>query len=104
VKTLKKAILMEHRDPAVHNNLGLALGRLGRYDEAMSEFQKGGDERAALNNLAYVYYLYGENDKAVELYEQALLVGSDDTVTVIRNLGKAREALFQARAPIATNP
>jgi Flp pilus assembly protein TadD len=82
VKTLKKAILMEHRDPAVHNNLGLALGRLGRYDEAMSEFQKGGDERAALNNLAYVYYLNGENDKAVELYEQALLVAcSSDRMT-----------------------
>jgi Flp pilus assembly protein TadD len=101
VGVLRKALLIEHRDPAVHNNLGLALGRLERYDEALRAFQQAGDEASALNNLAYVHFLNGDYAEAVALYEQALLIGSEHTVTVLHNFGRARRALSESQKPVA---
>jgi Flp pilus assembly protein TadD len=102
VSVLRDALLIEHRDPAVYNNLGLALGRLAQYDEALLAFQQARDEAAALNNLAYVHFLNGDHAEATALYERVLLLDSEYTLTVLRNLGKARRALVEAQEPVAT--
>jgi Flp pilus assembly protein TadD len=104
VDVLRRALLIEHRDAALHNNLGFALGRLRRYDDAAREFRQGGDEAAALNNLAYVHYLNGDYEEAVAIYEEALLLASDHSLIVLRNLGRARRAMVEAREPIASTP
>jgi tetratricopeptide (TPR) repeat protein len=76
----------------VFNNLGLALGRLGRYDEALAAFRKGGAEQAARNNLGFVLYLNGSYDRAIGEYERALLLDGDERLPVLRNLRAAKRA------------
>ena len=48
---LRRAVDLDPEDPAGWNNLGLALGHLERYAEALEAFRKGGDEQGARNNL-----------------------------------------------------
>lgn len=90
--TLERAARVESRDPAVLNNLGLALGRLGRYDEALDAFLKAGTKQVAQNNLGYVAYLNGDYDRALMAYETALLEGGDDRLQVLRNFVTAQKA------------
>ena len=94
---LRRAAEVDPQDGATQNNLGLSVGLQGRYDEALRIFRRGGNEQSAQNNLAYLHYLNGHAEAAVEIYERALLAGSDDEMTILRNLGRAQDAL--ARGP-----
>jgi Flp pilus assembly protein TadD len=91
-EVLGRAAALQSRDPAVFNNLGLALGRMKHYDDALDAFRRGGSEQAARNNLGYVSYLNGDYDRALAEYEQALLVGGDQKLLVLRNLRVAMRA------------
>ena len=91
-KAFRDAISLEPRDPAYRNNLGIALGRQSRYAEAMRAFRSAGNEQAAENNLAYVYYMNGLLDDAVAHYELALQAQGDDELKIMRNLNAALDA------------
>ena len=80
-------------DPALHNNLGLALGRMGDYRSALGEFRRAGTESGALNNLGYVLFLNGETESAIEHYERALTLAGADRLTIAENLWLAQNAL-----------
>ena len=83
-----------HRDPAVFNNMGVALGRLERYDDALEAFLRGGPEHAAWNNLGWVQYEEGHYAAAISAYERALLAAhGEQRLEILRNLLAAREAL-----------
>ena len=83
-------MLIERRDPAVFNNLGVALGRLDRFDEALQAFRRAGPEHVALNNLAFVQRERGLVFEAIESYEKALLAAPpDDRLEILRNLDLA---------------
>ena len=71
-EALEQPARLQPRDAAVWNNLGVARGRLGRYDAALAAFRKAGAELSAQNNLGYVHYLNGDYDGALEVYEAAL--------------------------------
>jgi Flp pilus assembly protein TadD len=91
---LERAALLETRDPAVFNNMGLALGRLGRYEEALEAFRRAGPDHAAWNNLAWVRREQGHYSAAISAYERALLVArGEQRLPVLRNLLAARKAL-----------
>ncbi len=91
-KAFRNAISLESRDPAYRNNLGIALGTQGRYEEAMEAFRTAGDEQAAENNLGYVYYMNGLLDDAVTHYELALVAHGDDKLKILHNLSAAIDA------------
>ncbi len=94
LQALERAALLEARDPAVFNNMGIALGRLGRYDEALEAFLHAGPKYAAWNNLGWVRYEQGHYSAAVSAYERALLVArGEQRLQILRNLLTARKAL-----------
>jgi Flp pilus assembly protein TadD len=90
---LRAAASLDPGDSAVGNNLGLALGRMERYEEALAAFRSAGDERAAQNNLGYVYFLNGMYAAAIAQYESALAVPGADAEIVLDNLNAALDAL-----------
>lgn len=97
-EAIRAAITIDGRDTAYRNNLGIALGRQGRYDEALLEFRSAGTEQSAQNNVAYLHFVEGSLDAAIAHYETALLAQGDDTSTVLRNLNDALEARAQRDA------
>jgi Flp pilus assembly protein TadD len=91
---LQRAALLEARDPAVFNNMGIALGRLGRYDEALEAFLRAGPEHAAQNNLGWVRYEQRHYAAAIAAYERALLAArGEERLKILENLLAARKAL-----------
>ena len=101
---LRAALRQDDRDLSLRaTNLGMAFAMQGRFDEALKSFRRAGDEQSARSNLGYAYYLRGDYPRAIEQYEQALVVGGDSSVQVLRNLKAARHALrIGARPPAAT--
>lgn len=51
---LNKAVALAPSKPRYHNNLGLVLGHLRRYPQALEEFRRAGSEADAQYNLAFV--------------------------------------------------
>lgn len=94
LRALQRAALLEARDPAVFNNMGVALGRLGRFDEALEAFRRAGPEHAAWNNFGWVRYERGHYKAAISAYERALLVArGEQRLQILRGLLAARKAL-----------
>jgi Flp pilus assembly protein TadD len=89
----RRAVELDWDDRATHNNLGLCVGMQERYEEALEVFRQSGDEQSALNNLGYVYFLTGQPEEAVRVYERALLAGGGENEVVLSNLERALDAL-----------
>jgi protein O-mannosyl-transferase len=70
----------------VHNNLGSALARLGRLDEALASFQKAvrlqPDDAEAHSNLGNLLTERGRYDEALAHYHTALNSNRDDAETL----------------------
>jgi tetratricopeptide (TPR) repeat protein len=86
----------------LHNNLGIALGQVGRTQEAIEHLEEAlriePDYAEAHCNLGMALWQAGRAPEAMEHWEQALLI-KPDYATVHNNLGTA---LWQAgRAPEA---
>lgn len=81
------------KNPKIYNNLGLVLGKLNRYEEALEAFKKAGDSAAAYNNLGYVYFLQGRYKEAATAFEKALEIKPSFYHRANENLKKAKEAL-----------
>jgi len=88
----REAIGLDSLDPMYHNNLGIALGRQSRYEEALRAFRSAGSEQAAENNIARIYFLNGRIDDAITHYERALHAEGDQELVVLRNLKAALDA------------
>ena len=73
---LRIAVAMNPRSTRYRNNLGLVLGHLGRYDEALKQFQRGGSEADAHYNLAFVRASRNEIEEAKTCFRRALAVDS----------------------------
>ena len=82
-------------------NLGDALYKQGRYDEALEAYEKGGQfagskyrAAAALHNIGNTYSSKKQFDKAAEAYKEALRQNPNDAETRY-NLAKALRELKQ---------
>jgi tetratricopeptide (TPR) repeat protein len=76
----ENSLSLEPDNPAAHSNLGAALARLGRYEEALLHYQRAlalqpGDVGFRVN-LALAYYKSGRPADAVPHLEQALRADS----------------------------
>ncbi len=96
-EALQDAVALGSDDPAVHNNLGLALGLLGRNADSFKTFRASGSVGDAYNNLGYVFFLRGDYDAAIRSYEKALLSDDTDMRRVIRNIYRAESSRDRAR-------
>ena len=74
----RKAIALE-RNPRFFNNLGIALFKLNRYDEAINEYKKSLDlnpgSAKAHYNLGLTYFRKEIWDEAIKEYREALKLG-----------------------------
>ena len=75
-----------------YNNLGLALARMGRLDEALESFKYAGGEAKANNNLGYVLLTDNQPAKAVPYFEKAIELSPSYYVKAADNLKRARLA------------
>ena len=80
----------------LYNNLGLALGKLGRYPEALEAFTHGGDEAQAYNNLGCLYLDNGDYERAAACFERATELRTSFYAKANDNLKKARQAIAGA--------
>lgn len=106
-RVLREALRLDRADEVLRsNNLGMALGMQGRFEDALEAFRVSGNEQGAQNNLAYLYQLQGNYDAAVTHYEAALMAGGDADLQVLKNLEAAR-AMRVARgdaSPVSETP
>ena len=74
VESFNQAIRLRPDWPEAHNNLGVALGSLGRFKEAVQEHAEAvrlkPDYAGALYNLAYAYRKTGDKKSAMDTYEK----------------------------------
>ncbi|MFO0819764.1 MAG: tetratricopeptide repeat protein [Pirellulales bacterium] len=98
---MREALRTDSRYKNAHNNLGLVLAEMGKFDEALAEFKQVGSEAEAFSNLAYVQTKMGQLADAERNYHKALSLDN--------KLRPAAEALLQladlkARATGTTSP
>jgi tetratricopeptide (TPR) repeat protein len=97
-----------------HNNLGTALGRAGRQDEAAAEFSRAlaldPDYAEAHNNLATALVRRGRLDEAVAEYREALraqpayAMARDNLGAALTGQGKLAEAIAVYREALELEP
>ena len=85
-----------------YNNLGAALAKLGRYDEALEAFKHGGDEAKAYNNLGVVYLGEKRYQEAIAAFEKAMQLSPSHYLKAGENLKIAQKALADAPSVAAT--
>ena len=72
IDSFNKALQSRSPQRRIYNNLGLALARPERYDEALEAFRKGGGEAESYNNLGCILLSEGEPEKARQYFEKAI--------------------------------
>jgi tetratricopeptide (TPR) repeat protein len=111
---LREALRLNPRYPDAHNSMGVAMRKLGRFDEAIAHYQEAirlmPDFAAAHNNLGAVLYLQGKPAEAAVHYRRALAL-NPRYPDAHRNLGLAlastgapADALEHFRTAIALTP
>jgi tetratricopeptide (TPR) repeat protein len=101
-------------DPAVANNLGLALHALKRHDEAAGAFlsvlQSRPDDAMAHTNLGAALHALGEDDRALEHLSRAVELdprfasARTNLGQFLLDLGLPHEALSHCQAAVALEP
>src|SRR5262249_34214301 len=78
------AIALRPHSAAVHNNLGVALDRNGRHDEAIAAYRKAitlqPDFAEAFSNLGVALQKKGRVDEAIASYQQAIRLKPDHAI------------------------
>jgi Flp pilus assembly protein TadD len=93
VDAFRRALKAGAVSARTYNNLGLALVRLDRLDEALEAFKYAGGESRANNNLGYVLLTDDRPELAVPYFERAVELAPSYYVTAADNLNRARLAV-----------
>jgi Flp pilus assembly protein TadD len=119
VSELRKAAEVLTNDPSVHYNLGRALAKLGRKEEAASELSiaEGQDRRSresirakSLNNEGNQLLKAGDLQRGLERLESAVALAPDDPVSrynygvALLLANRLDESVEELRKSIALNP
>ena len=77
---LRQAIALDNKHSRAHNNLALVLAQNSRLNDALSEFHKGGSNRATAHaNLAFVLTMERRWEEARAQYQLALAADPSST-------------------------
>lgn len=114
VDLISKAVASNSQVPQFHNNLGVALKALGKFEEAVQAYEKAlllkPDYADACYNIANSLESLGRHTAAVQQYKQALLLKPDDAHTyynmgiAMQMLGHHAEAIENFNRAIQINP
>ncbi len=109
-----KAIALNGRNPAFHNNIGLAFDALARTDDAVSHYRRAitlnPDYVDAHNNLGAALLAQGKSIEAAASYSQALALRPDfaeahnNLGNALREQGKLDEAVASYSRALALKP
>lgn len=84
VETFEKALEKDSGDHRIHFNLANSLVELQQIDRAVNHYLDALDRQAdfipALNNLADIYQMAGEQERALELFQYITNLAPDDPV------------------------
>jgi len=69
---LRKALALDSKHARAWVNLGLTLGQMERYAEALEAFQHAVSPAEAQSNLGFILATQGKRDEAKQAYRQAL--------------------------------
>lgn len=69
---LKESVRLAPREPRAINNLAMAVGFQGRYEESLAIFRRVNPETQSILNVAYIQAQRGEVESAVASYQQVL--------------------------------
>ncbi|MBI4598222.1 MAG: tetratricopeptide repeat protein [Candidatus Omnitrophica bacterium] len=110
----RDAVAKQPRNGRAHNNVGIALGKQGRYDEAAEHFlialSRDPANTQLYNNLGIVRSRQGRSDEAIRWYQKALQQDPDDPsvrnnlAVLLAKQGRFDDALAQYRAALRVNP
>ncbi len=100
VQAYRQALRLGAPESKTYNNLGLALSKLGRQEEALEAFRRGGDEAQAYNNVGCAYLAEGLSQQAEQSFEKAIALKPSFYEIASHNLEKCRlPASPKAAAP-----
>ena len=102
VLAFRNALKTDVSQERVYNNLGLALGKLQRYPEALEAFTKAGDKAKAYNNLGAVYLAQERYQEALAAFEKAIDLNPSYYKESNDNLHIAQQALSDRQANISS--
>ncbi|MDP2678048.1 MAG: tetratricopeptide repeat protein, partial [Rhodoferax sp.] len=101
-KDLKQAIALDARNAEAHDDLGVIMAQRGDFAAAISHFQStlksDPSYQKAHHNLAMVYYITGENQKALTSINASLKLISESRdsmllkAAILESLGRHGEA------------
>jgi Flp pilus assembly protein TadD len=114
LQALRMAAQLLPNDAGVHNNLGNALGRLGRIDDAVASYRcallLSPDFAEAHNNLGHALLDLGQPDNAAASYRRAVELkpryaeAHDNLGCALLELGRLDDAAASCRRAIEINP
>jgi len=84
VDRLKRAAKLAPADERILNNLGLALCRLGKIDEAYKAFSRATGPLTGNLNTAKMLERFGREDDAIRYYEAARQIDPSNTIALRR--------------------
>ncbi len=114
IRFINKAIQANPNIPATYSNLGNALKRLGRLDEALVSYRKAismnPDSAVMYCNLGVLLKDIGQLDEAIEKYKTAISINPDfaeahcNLGILFNELGQLNEAISSYKIAISSNP
>jgi tetratricopeptide (TPR) repeat protein len=114
LQALRMAAQLLPNDAGVHNNLGNALGRLGRIDDAVASYRRAlllsPDFAEAHNNLGHALLDLGQPDDAAASYRRAVELkpryaeAHDNLGCALLELGRLDDAAASFRRAIEISP
>jgi tetratricopeptide (TPR) repeat protein len=111
---LQKALLLDTNDPEIHNNLGISLEKLGKFEEAEKSYREAifinNNYIDAYGNLGVVLYNLGKLEEAEKNYRNVIQIKPDyakaynNLGIVLRDLGRLQEAEKSYQKAIEIEP
>ena len=86
---LDAAVRLRPNNTRAVNNLALAIGYQGRFDESLTTFRKINSESQSLANLAYIHSQRHEREQAIDCYRRAVALDPSNkaAATALAQLG-----------------
>ncbi len=102
---LDAAVKLRPENSRAVNNLALAIGYQGRFDESLATFRKINSESQSLANLAYIHTQRHEREQAIDCYRRAVALDPNNkpAATALAQLDKTTPPAVAAPA-LATAP
>jgi tetratricopeptide (TPR) repeat protein len=90
---LKRAQALKPEDKKVHYYLGLSLGSMKMYSEALEAYLKAGDEAQAYNNIGVHYFMDKQFVEAAKFFQRALELSPTFYQEAKENLDRAMDRM-----------